>query len=150
VARFRTEVARLGLANRTTLHGWLPAGEVAQLCRKADIFVLPSHAEGQAMSLLEAMAHGLAIVTTPVGAHLEAVTDGLEALLVPPGDVEALASALIRLVDNQDLRLRLGRAARMRYAAEFAIEPYAKRLASLQEAAAFRSDRKPAPGVTAR
>ena len=81
----------------------------------------------------------VAIITTPVGAHLEAVTGGVEALLVPPGDADALAAALARLLDDQGLRLRLGRAARARYAAGFAIEPYATRLAALHEAAAWRT-----------
>lgn len=139
VDRFRAEVARRHLQDRATLHGWLSVPQVTALCRRADIFVLPSHAEGQAMSLLEAMAHGLAIITTPVGAHLEAVTGGVEALLVPPGDADALAAALARLLDDQGLRLRLGRAARARYAAGFAIEPYATRLAALHEAAAWRT-----------
>ena len=125
------EAAQLGLSQRVAFHGWVTAAKVVSLCREADLFVLPSHAEGQAMSLLEAMAHGLAIVTTPVGAHLEAVTPGVEALLVPPGDVAALAHALTRLIDDQGLRLRLGAAARARYATGFTIDRYAARLAGL-------------------
>ena len=131
VDRFRVEAAQLGLAQRSAFHGWVTAAKVIDLCRNADLFVLPSHAEGQAMSLLEAMAHGLAIVTTPVGAHLEAVTPGVEALLVPPGDAAALAHALTRLIDDRGLRLRLGAAARTRYAADFTIDRYAARLAGL-------------------
>ena len=131
VERFRADGARLGLADRVSLHGWVSVARVADICREADLFVLPSHAEGQAMSLLEAMAHGLAIVTTPVGAHLEAVTPGVEALLVLPGDVAALAHALTRLIDDQGLRLRLGAAARARYATGFTIDRYAARLAGL-------------------
>ena len=87
-ARFRAEARSLGLAERATFHGWLSQESVEALCRAADIFVLPSHAEGQAMALLEAMAHGLAIVTTPVGAHLEAVSPGREAIILQPGDIE--------------------------------------------------------------
>ncbi len=131
VARFRAEVARLGLTERVTLHSWVPVARVTALCRDADLFVLPSHAEGQAMSLLEAMAHGLAIVTTPVGAHLEAVTDRVEALIVPPGDVAALGEAIARLLDDRGLRLSLGTAARARYEAGFTIDRYAARLAGL-------------------
>ena len=131
VDQFRLEAAQLGLSQRVAFHGWVTAAKVVSLCREADLFVLPSHAEGQAMSLLEAMAHGLAIVTTPVGAHLEAVTPGVEALLVPPGDVAALAHALTRLIDDQGLRLRLGAAARARYATGFTIDRYAARLAGL-------------------
>ena len=133
-ARFRAEVTAHGLGERVELPGWLPHERIYELCREADIFVLPSHAERQAMSLLEAMAHGLAIVTTPGGAHLEAVTDGVEALLVPPGDPAALAAALVRLIDAPELRARLGDAARRRYHEGFAIERYARRLAALYAA----------------
>ena len=67
------------------------------------------------MSLLEAMAHGLAIVTTPVGAHLEAVEPDPEALLVEPGNIDALTGALCTLIDQTERRLALGAAARHKY-----------------------------------
>ena len=127
-ARFAQQVFACGLAERVTLTGWLPHARVYALCRDADVFVLPSHAEGQAMSLLEAMAHGLAIVTTPVGAHLEAVTDEREALIVPPGDPAALCAALLRLIDDRDLRATLGSAARRRYCGNFDADQYRKKL----------------------
>jgi glycosyltransferase involved in cell wall biosynthesis len=119
---------RPGIARRVTFTGWLPQAEVYALCRAADIFVLPSFHEGQAMSLLEAMAHGLAIVTTPVGAHQEAVEDGTQALLVQPGDVAALAAALSRLIDNFALRDALGSAARRKYCGSFDAVQYSKAL----------------------
>ena len=119
---------RPGVVERVTFAGWLAQAEVYALCRAADIFVLPSFREGQAMSLLEAMAHGLAIVTTPVGAHREAVEDGTEALLVQPGDIAALATALTRLIDNSALRDALGRAARRKYCGCFDADQYSKTL----------------------
>jgi glycosyltransferase involved in cell wall biosynthesis len=122
--RFRRLIDAKGLTGRCTLPGWLAHERVYELCRAADIFVLPSHAEGQAMALLEAMAHGLAIITTPVGAHLEAVEDGREAVLVPPGDVERLAAALARLIDEPGRRLALGAAARDKYCDSFNAEKY--------------------------
>lgn len=124
-------LAQPGLAERVTFTGWLAQDAVYALCRDADIFVLPSYREGQAMSLLEAMAHGLAIITTPVGAHLEAVADGREALLVPPGDVPALAAALTRLIDDRDLRATIGNAARARYCCKFNADQYAKTLSQI-------------------
>ena len=83
------------------------------------------------MSLLEAMAHGLAIVATPVGAHLEAVTDGRDALIVPPGNVPALSAALVRLIDDRDLRATIGNAARAQYCSKFNAEQYAKALGQI-------------------
>ena len=131
VERFRARARELGLSERCRFHGWLGQEATFELLRAADILVLPSHAEGQAMALLEAMAHGLAILATPVGAHLEAVTHGVSALLVPPGEVAALEAALVRLIDDPELRARLGRAARARWREGFAIEGYARRLAAL-------------------
>lgn len=131
VERFRAEAARLGLGDRCRFHGWLGQEETWQLLREGDILVLPSHAEGQAMALLEAMAHGLAIVATEVGAHGEAVTDGREALLVRPGDAAGLAGAIGRLLDEPTLRAQLGEAARRRYLEGFTIDRYADRLAEL-------------------
>ena len=121
-------LAEPGVGERVSFTGWLAQAEVYALCRAADIFVLPSFREGQAMSLLEAMAHGLAIVTTPVGAHLEAVEDGRQALLVQPGDTAALAAALARLIDNFALRDALGRAARRKYCCSFDADQYSKTL----------------------
>jgi glycosyltransferase involved in cell wall biosynthesis len=143
VERFRARARELGLFERCRFHGWLGQEATFELLRTADILVLPSHAEGQAMALLEAMAHGLAILATPVGAHLEAVTDGVSALLVPPGDLDALEAALVRLIDEPVLRARLGRAARARYLEAFAIEAYARRLAELYA----RALGKPPPGA---
>ena len=130
-ASLEAELALPGIAERVTFTGWLPHDAVYELCRAADIFVLPSHSEGQAMSLLEAMAHGLAIVTTPVGAHLEAIADGQEGLIVPPGDVPALATALTRLIDNFALRDELGSAARRKYCDKFNAVQYSKALAQI-------------------
>ena len=94
------------------------------------------------MSLLEAMAHGLAIVTTPVGAHLETVQDGVEALLVPPGDSEALGLALARLIDDGALRARLGKAVRARYRGSFTADHYARGLAAIHRRALAAAPRQ--------
>jgi glycosyltransferase involved in cell wall biosynthesis len=141
VDRFKAMAERLGLRDRISFHGWLGHADAYALSRRADIFVLPSHAEGQAMSLIEAMAHGLAIVATPVGAHLEAVVPDKEALLVAPGDAVALASALAMLIDDPVQRRVLGSAARRRYLAGFTVDGYAARLSAVYQAALQRPER---------
>ncbi len=125
LSRFRQAIATAGLAERCEVVGWVSHEQVYERCREADIFVLPSHAEGQAMSLLEAMAHGLAIVTTPVGAHLEAVEPDTEALLVRPGSIDELTNALCTLIDQPERRLALGAAARHKYCCRFNAREYA-------------------------
>ena len=107
--------------------GWLEADEKAQLLREADVFVLASTSEGLPMVLLEAMSCGLAIVATAVGGVPDVVEDGVEALVVAPGDPEALAAALGRLAGDPELRSRLGEAALGR-SAEFSPEAVAGRL----------------------
>ncbi len=140
-SRFAALARGLGLEDRVELTGWLPHERVYALCREADVLVLPSHAEGQAMALLEAMAHGLAVVATPVGAHPETVRAGEEALLVPSGDPGRLAEALTRVIDDADLRCRLGAAARDRYLACFTADRLATRLlATYRRVAAERAD----------
>jgi glycosyltransferase involved in cell wall biosynthesis/GT2 family glycosyltransferase len=85
-------------------------GPLAELT--ADVFVLPSHWEGQPIAILEAMASGLPIVATTVGAVPDVVRDSVEGLLVEPHDVMALADALERVITDPALRRRLGAAAR--------------------------------------
>ena len=88
--------------------------ELAQLYRDADVFVLPTWREGFPNVVLEAMAAGLPVVATPVGAIPDALRDGQEGLLVPPRDAAALTRALRRLVGDAELRARMGARARER------------------------------------
>ena len=94
VGEFRARAAALGLAERVDFPGWIDQAATTALCAAAEILVLPSHAEGLAMSVLEGLAHGLAVVATPVGAHAEVIEPEKSGLLTPPGDIAALASAL--------------------------------------------------------
>jgi glycosyltransferase involved in cell wall biosynthesis len=96
--------------------------DIADLLAACDLFVLPSDSEGLPLSVLEAMAHGLPVVATRVGGIPELVGDGRTGLLVPPGDVSALAAALARLTVFPDLRLQLGEAGAARVRDEFSFD----------------------------
>lgn len=98
---------------------------------KWDIFCLPSFFENHSLSILEAMRSGRAIVTTRVGGNEESVTDGKEALTVPAKDVNALARALLRLMQDSHLRETLGKNARNRYLKEFTEDVMKKNLAKV-------------------
>lgn len=91
-------------------HGLRPnSDELRQLYRDCDIFVLPTFGDCLAMVLSEAGAASLPTVSTRVTAIPEVVVDGVTGLLVPPGDVGALVTALRRLADDPDERQRMGR-----------------------------------------
>lgn len=94
--------------------GWLEPAQKDELLRAAEVFVISSRTEGLPMALLEAMAHGMAVVATDVGGIPEVVADGEDGLLVPPEDPDALAEALCRLAAEPELRRRLAAAARRR------------------------------------
>ena len=84
--------------------------DVPDLLAAADMFVLPSHREGMPRSIIEAMMSGLPVVATDIRGSREEVVDGETGLLVPVGDVAALAAALGRLAGDADLRRRMGAA----------------------------------------
>jgi glycosyltransferase involved in cell wall biosynthesis len=111
------------------VHFWgaQPAEAVARAYARADVVVLPGvvardgSLDSLPRPLLEAMAAGLAVVASRVGAVDEIVTDGVDGALVPPGDPRALASVLERLAGDATLRERLGAAARSKAEARFGV-----------------------------
>ncbi|MEP6687705.1 MAG: glycosyltransferase family 4 protein [Gemmatimonadales bacterium] len=107
VDRFRAIGAQRKLTN-VTFAGPVDDTARVDLLHGADVFALPSHAEGQPIAILEAMAAGLPIVSTTVGSIPEVVR-GANGLLIPPGSVDALVAALERLADDAALREHLGR-----------------------------------------
>lgn len=92
----------------------LTAGALTGFYGAADVFCLPSHGEGMSNSLLEAMACGLPVVTTPVGGHPEVVADGIEGFLVPVGSADDLYTALDKFARDASARHHAGRAGRRR------------------------------------
>ena len=103
----------LGILDRVEWIGWTT--DIGSYYKKARIFVLPSRYEGMPNVLLEAMSFGLpAIVTDASPGPLEHIVDGETGLVVPVEDVNRLASAIVRLAENRELRSRLGVAARER------------------------------------
>lgn len=94
--------------------GWLDVDEKARALARAQIFLLPSTSEGLPVALLEAMAHGRAIVASRAGGIPEVMTDGVDGVLVPPGDAPRLAEAVRELVADPERRAALGGAARAR------------------------------------
>jgi glycosyltransferase involved in cell wall biosynthesis len=130
VEQARALIASRGLGDVIEVAGWVEPPARDQLLGQADIFVLPSYDEGLPMAILEAMAHGVVPLSTPVGGIPEAITDGVDGLLVPPGEPKLLAGALERLATDDALRLELAASARRR-AEAFDIAGWRARLAAL-------------------
>src|SRR5262249_9178980 len=99
-------------------------GDVAERLAAADVFVLSSRSAGLPISVLEAMAAGLPVVGSDVGGLRELVVDGDTGLLVPAGDPQALADALLRLLSSPEERAAFGAAGRARAAELFGLERF--------------------------
>lgn len=126
VGGMEREAAEHGLADRLILTGQTHA--VANYLQTANVFVLPSRREGLPVALLEAMACGLPCVASRLpGSTDSIITDGDNGLLVPAGDVEALASAVAGVLADGALASRLGAAARATVARRFAGADVAER-----------------------
>jgi glycosyltransferase involved in cell wall biosynthesis len=87
---------------------------IARLLEGTSVFVLPSLIENSPNSVAEAMCAGLPVVATNVGGIPSMVDDGVTGILVPPRDVGALSSAVIRLLEDRPLRQKIGAAAKER------------------------------------
>lgn len=143
LAALRRRAATLGLEDRLVTPGWIGARERETLLARAAVFVLPSHAEGLPMSLLEAMAAGCAVVASAVGGIPDLVVHGVNGLLVPAGDAAALAAAIAALLRDPALATRLGREARATVAARYTMERSLERLGQIYAGLGVRCE--PAP-----
>jgi len=113
-------IERLGLEGAVTIAGVVDTLRMIELYAEAEMAVVPSLYEGFSLPAVEAMACGLPLVTTTGGALPEVVgAEGECALLVPPSDPGALAAAIVRMLDDGDLRARLGAAGRGRVLRKF-------------------------------
>jgi colanic acid/amylovoran biosynthesis glycosyltransferase len=122
---------RLQVAGQLTFTGALTGARVAPLYREADVFCLPSFAEGLPVVLMEAMANELPVVTTRIAGIAELVDDGVNGLLLPPGRDDVVAEALERLARDPALRARWGRAGRERVLRDYDVGQSAAVLESL-------------------
>ena len=104
-------MSRLRVSKRVSLVGDLDTGSLLDCYDRADVFVLATLQETYGMAVAEALSHGLPVVSTTTGAIPDLVGNDA-GLLVPPGDTEALTTALARILGDTDLRTRLGSAAR--------------------------------------
>lgn len=133
----QAQAKRLGLAERVRLAGSQTHDAVCLAYQRASLFVLPcvvasdGDRDGIPNVLLEAMASGVPVVSTPISGIPELIEPGLDGLLVPPNNPTALAEAIDMLLASQELRVSLARAARAKVESSFSLDASAERLLSL-------------------
>jgi glycosyltransferase involved in cell wall biosynthesis len=142
-----TEARAAGRA-RVRAHRHLDQGDprLRTLFAAADVFVLPTAGETMGFAIIEAMAAGLPVISTRVGAVPEVVDDGTTGILVPPGDVAALTGALKRLAEHPELRREMGAAGRRRARQLFDERVNGPRVLELLKTAADAGPRAPTGG----
>jgi glycosyltransferase involved in cell wall biosynthesis len=134
-------VADLGISDSVTFAGGVGQDDILAYYRDADIFCLPSFAEGLPVVLMEAMANALPVVTTQIAGIPELVRNGESGLIVPPGNAEALTDALRLLVTDASMRTQFGQNGRRVVEQEFNVEQTSKQLFEVLQ----NVDRHPEP-----
>jgi glycosyltransferase involved in cell wall biosynthesis len=107
LARARNEARRLGVLDQATFTGGIPKNEVPRLLSTGDIFLNTTTIDNSPVSVLEAMASGLSVVSTNVGGVPYLIENERDGLLVPPRDVEGMTAAVLRLLEEPGLAPRL-------------------------------------------
>ncbi|MFQ5590197.1 MAG: glycosyltransferase [Phycisphaerae bacterium] len=127
----RRQADDLALAGQVHFHGYVPMGpQLNGHYDRADIFVFPSLSEGSPRAVLEALAHSLPVVSTPVGSVPDLITDGQGGLLVPRHDANAMAEAVLRFLGDDGLRRRCattGYASATKHTVEHFVRPMVAR-----------------------
>ena len=118
--------SRLGIEGKLTMAGF--QRDTKPYYSIATLMAVSSHTEGSPNVVLEAMAAGLPIAATAVGGIPEILEEGLTGLMVPPRNPDAMASAILRILTDPEMRLRLGAAARLRAESNFTPEVYKRSL----------------------
>jgi glycosyltransferase involved in cell wall biosynthesis len=129
--RLEAETVARGLQPYVEFAGAVNQEQIQAFYRCADLFVLPSFAEGIPVVLMEALAMEIPCVTTWITGIPELIRPGQEGLLVVPGDERALTEAIVQLMDDPTLRLRLGRAGRQRVMEQYDLQRNTARLAEI-------------------
>ena len=130
------EIERRHLKGTVVYGGYLSPSEKSREFGKSCLLVLPSHFEVLPMVLIEAMAYGVPVVATDVGSVSEMVEDGINGLLVKPYDSASLATALQRMLADEDMRSACGAAAYETARSRYSMDGHIKRLVEIYQSIA--------------
>jgi glycosyltransferase involved in cell wall biosynthesis len=127
----REHAAGSTAAECVVFEGAINQDRIRDFYATAEVFCLPSFAEGLPVVLMEAMAMELPCVTTQIAGIPELIRDGVDGLLVPPSDLDALVKALARLMDHAELREQIGKSGRARVVEHYDLRRSVERLATI-------------------
>ncbi len=130
---YRAKVVSLAPDRNVTFFGWARQDQASELLAQADVLVLPSYDEGLPLVILEALAHGTAVICTPVGEIPLTLADGKHALFVQPGDVDGIAAAIDRLIDEPALRRVLEQQGHALYVERFSMKAFFNAVAEVHQ-----------------
>lgn len=133
VERFKRHAEELGLSNHVAFTGWIDGEALLAAYQRASILCLPSHSEGLPVSILQAMSQGVAVIATPVGGIPEIIKSGKNGILVPLNNEEALAEAILHLLENDEIRLSIGINATQTIVNNYSADIVGKKLFSIYE-----------------
>lgn len=133
VEHFKEMTHQMGLDNCVSFPGYITGKEKEDYWRKASIYCMCSYNEGFPMVVLEAWAHGIAVITTPVGGLPDVIEEGKNCLTFPFGNVEILAEKLELLIENEQLRYKLAEYSRQFVKDTFSIEKIDKDIINIYQ-----------------
>lgn len=129
----RDLVQSYGLSDQVRFHGWLYGEQLELRYREADVFVLPSFAEGLPNSMIEAMAAKLPVVVTSVGNIPDVIEHGVSGWMFSAGNISELTRALLVMIDDPVVRRSIAELGQIKARSEFSVEPAVERLISAIE-----------------
>ncbi len=106
--RLKHLIEQYNVADIVNYLGWLDTDSKDTLLRRSDVFIHPSHFESFGISILEAMRYRLPVVTTSIGGIPDLVTDGINGIIVTPGNTRSIADAMIFLIEHPEIRMEMG------------------------------------------
>ncbi len=133
VAAYRAQARALGIDDFVRFEGWCEQAQIARLMAATDVLVLPSHDEVLPLVILEALAHGIAVVCTPVGEIPAVLADGVNAYFVMPGNAAALAAGLQEVLGRPELLETLGRNGHALYRQQFSLQRFCANIARIHQ-----------------
>jgi glycosyltransferase involved in cell wall biosynthesis len=128
---YQKQAEMLGVRENIKFLGWQSPAQTEKLLEAAQVLLLPSTSENLPMAILEGMAHGLVVISTPVGAIPEVVENGVSGLLHPVGDASALSNCINAVLDNAGLAEKMSVNGQQVFREKLSMQPYCVRLAAL-------------------